>query len=102
MAKTGNEGAKKQPSSSPVSPREPAAAAFGAAVFAERDAWQGREDMRLSRTEKGVLVPELANLVLILRHDEGRKGMIAFDEFAGRIGKRKRPPFEPRETGEWM
>src|SRR5258708_1197084 len=102
MANPAKVGSKKRPCLSLVAAGDPAAAAFGAAVFAERDAWQGREDMRLSRTEKGVLVPELANLVLILRHDEGWKGMIAFDEFAGRIVKRKRPPFEPSETGEWI
>lgn len=100
MAKTGNDGSKKPPNISLVSPRD-AAPSFGAAAFGERDAWQGREDARLTRTDKGLIVPELANLVLILRNDPGWTGVIAYDEFAGRIVKRKRPPFEPSETGEW-
>lgn len=79
-----------------------ALAAIGSAAFAERDAWRGREDLRLARTDKGIIVPELANLVLILRHDPDWAGVIAYDEFAGRIVKRKAPPFSPSEAGEWL
>lgn len=41
-------------------------------------------------------------MVQILRNDEGWVGVIAYDEFAGRVVKRKPPPFSPGEAGEWM
>lgn len=98
MAKTEDDGSKKSKTRS--SP--PKLVAIGAAAFAERDAWGGREDQRLARTPKGFVEAELANVVLILRYDERWAGVIAYDEFAGRIVKRTLPPFEPRELGEWM
>lgn len=38
----------------------------------------------------------------ILRNDPKWAGVIAYDEFAGVIVKRKPPPFEPSSAGEWM
>jgi predicted P-loop ATPase len=96
MAKTPNDGEKKSPP-----PSSPDLRLVGAAAFAEADAWRGREDPRLAKNDKGVL-PELGNLVKILRYDQRWQGVIAYDEFAGRIVKRKLPPFEPSEIGEWM
>ena len=77
-------------------------AAIGSAAFAERVGWQGRKDPSLTVDSKGLVIPELANLVTILRNDPGWAGVIAYDEFAGRVMKRKPPPFSPGETGEWM
>lgn len=48
------------------------------------------------------MLAELANLVLILRNDTAWAGIIAFDEFAGRVVKTKPPPYSPSEAGEWM
>lgn len=97
MTKTPKDGSPKSPTSSPPDLR-----VVGAAAFAEADAWQGRNDPRLTRDSKGLIAPELANVVRILRHDAGWVGVIAYDEFAGSIVKRKAPPFEPAEAGEWL
>lgn len=51
---------------------------------------------------EGKLFGSYSNLVLILRHDEVWRDVIAYDEFGGRVVKRHRPPFERGEVGEWQ
>ncbi|REG58972.1 putative P-loop ATPase [Paraburkholderia sp. BL6669N2] len=55
----------------------------------------------LARSEKGNLLPTLGNVHLILSNHKAWQGVIAQDDFAGRVMKRKRPPFAQGETGEW-
>lgn len=46
--------------------------------------------------------PQLVDVYRILAHSEPWQGVIAYDEFSGRIVKRKPPPFAPtEEPGEW-
>lgn len=78
----------------PSSPDDAAAAAFAAAYA---DDWR-----RLLRRKKdGAIIPNLANTVCILENDLAWRGVIAFDEFSGRVVKRAGPPFAVRELGEW-
>lgn len=56
---------------------------------------------RLARSDKGVLLPVVENVVSILLNDERWAGVIAYDEFAGLVMKRKPPPFDRGEIGEW-
>lgn len=71
--------------------------------------WDGREaengahtwEYDLVRTEKGTLLPTLGNVHLILSNDQAWKGIIAQDDFAGRVVKRKAPPYPQGEAGEW-
>ncbi|KWK54033.1 virulence protein E [Burkholderia stagnalis] len=82
------------------------AATFAAAGDAD---WDGREaengahtwEYDLVRTEKGTLLPTLGNVHLILSNHKAWKGVIAQDDFAGRVVKRKAPPFPQGEAGEW-
>lgn len=64
---------------------------------AEEDNWE----WRLARTEKGKILPTLANVYLILENHESWKGVIADDEFSGQVLKLKVPPFANGEMGEW-
>lgn len=73
---------------------EPAAEAFDAA-------YAGEWERLLRRKKDGSIIPNLANAVCILEHDPAWKGVIAFDEFSGRVVKRSGPPFAVREIGEW-
>jgi hypothetical protein len=43
----------------------------------------------------------LKNIVLVLEHDPRWNGVIALDEFGRRVMKRKTPPCEVAELGEW-
>ncbi|NIF80152.1 virulence protein E [Paraburkholderia sp. Cy-641] len=71
--------------------------------------WDGREaengahtwEQDLARTEKGNLLPTLGNVHLILSNHKSWHGVIAQDDFAGRVVKRKKPPFPQGELGEW-
>ncbi|TCK96265.1 VapE domain-containing protein [Paraburkholderia sp. BL9I2N2] len=55
----------------------------------------------LARSDKGNLLPTLGNVHLILSNHKSWQGVIAQDDFAGRVVKRKRPPFAQGEVGEW-
>lgn len=56
----------------------------------------------LARSEKGNLLPTLGNVHLILSNHKSWQGVIAQDDFAGRVVKRKKPPFGRQgERGEW-
>lgn len=74
---------------------------IGAAAFDDADKWEGPADRRLAVDDRGKLLPTLDNVVLVLRHDEAWRGVLAYNEFAGTIVKRLRPPFAQAETGEW-
>ncbi|MEN8502034.1 MULTISPECIES: VapE domain-containing protein [Paraburkholderia] len=71
--------------------------------------WDGREaengahtwEMKLARSDKGTLLPTLGNVHLILANHKAWQGVIAQDDFAGRVVKRKVPPFQQGELGEW-
>jgi len=76
---------------------------------AAQEEWDGREsengahtwEMKLARTDKGTLLPTLGNVHLILSNHKAWQGVIAQDDFAGRVVKRKVPPFQQGELGEW-
>ncbi|MFM0647252.1 VapE family protein [Paraburkholderia bryophila] len=71
--------------------------------------WDGREsengaytwEYDLARSEKGNLLPTLGNVHLILSNHKAWQGVIAQDDFAGRVVKRRVPPFQQGEAGEW-
>ncbi len=90
-----NAGSGSEPNSKKtLSPHEALGADFAAQDFVpERD---------LTRHPKyDYVLPTLNNaMAVITRHDAWR-GVIAYDEFSGRIMKRKQPPFSVRELGEW-
>jgi putative DNA primase/helicase len=53
--------------------------------------------------KRGELVPCLANVYDILANDEKWKGVLAFDEFAQRVVKLRKPPYYEKNgaVGEW-
>lgn len=53
------------------------------------------------RSEKGTLLPTLGNVYLILSNHKAWRGVIAQDDFGGRVMKRNAPPFPQGTTGEW-
>ncbi|WGG51814.1 virulence-associated E family protein [Rugamonas sp. DEMB1] len=63
----------------------------------DEDEWK----FRLSRSEKGNVLPTLSNVYLILENHDNWKGVIAYDEFSGQVVKLKLPPFVGAECGEW-
>ncbi|TCK43456.1 putative P-loop ATPase [Paraburkholderia sp. BL8N3] len=65
----------------------------------ENGAWTWERD--LARSEKGALLPVLGNVHMILTNHKDWDGVIAQDDFAGRVVKRKLPPLQQAELGEW-
>lgn len=64
--------------------------------------WEGKKDFRLQGDGNGRLFPTLDNVVAILDNDPAFVGAIGFDEFSGRICKRRELPFEGLSAvGEW-
>jgi len=57
-------------------------------------------ELKLLR-KRGDLVPCVANVSLILRNDRAWRGVLAFDEFSGRVVKRRAPPYQGGAEGEW-
>jgi len=55
----------------------------------------------LARSDRGVLLPTLGNVFMILSNHEDWQGVIAQYDFAGRVVKRRAPPFPDAEIGEW-
>jgi len=55
----------------------------------------------LRRTEGGGLQAELANAYLILKHAPEWAGVLAYNQFAERIEKRRPPPVSDGEVGAW-
>ncbi|WP_186038052.1 VapE domain-containing protein [Burkholderia gladioli] len=76
---------------------------------AEEQEWDGREaengaftwEESLARSDKGTLLPTLGNVHLILSNHAEWRGVIAQDDFAGRVVKRRVPPFGQGALGEW-
>jgi putative DNA primase/helicase len=58
-------------------------------------------EKNLEQNEKLKIVASLRNAFLILTRDDRWAGVIAFDEFANQVVKRKPPPFERGEVGPW-
>lgn len=58
-------------------------------------------ELGLACTDKGKVLPTLGNVHLILSNHNAWSGVIAHDDFAGRVVKRKRPPFAQADVGEW-
>lgn len=85
----------EQPSTA-IDPVAEAQRAFDAAYAAPAD-WE----TRLQRSDKGNVIPSQANVVSILTHRPEWLGVIALDEFSGRLLKRRPPPFDRPSTGEW-
>lgn len=73
-----------------------AIAAAQAAAF-EQAQWQ----QMFKKSEKGNTLPTLFNTLLVFDEDAAWRGVIAFDEFAYRIVKRKSPPTRVVKIGEW-
>ncbi|KVZ72544.1 VapE domain-containing protein [Burkholderia ubonensis] len=96
-----------QPAMIDVPADVPALAASSAA--AEDDPWHDHEvengahtwERDLARSDKGTLLPTLGNVHLILSNHTAWQGIIAQDDFAGRVVKRKAPPFPQGAAGEW-
>jgi len=53
------------------------------------------------KSEKGNIIPGLFNTLLVFDQDAAWREVIAFDEFAYRIVKRKSPPTRVVKIGEW-
>ncbi|SDV47928.1 VapE domain-containing protein [Chitinasiproducens palmae] len=81
-----------------VKPSPEAAADEGEIV--ENGAYTWQQDLKRAEKSRAVL-PTLDNVFLILENDEAWAGIIAFEEFASRVMKRKAPPFIGGEEGEW-
>jgi putative DNA primase/helicase len=83
----------------------PAAATSAAAAEGSRDADEPNEPQswfdELARSDKGKLLPTLGNVFTILSNHHEWKGVIAQDDFAGRVMKRRAPPFPDGAVGEW-
>ncbi|WP_321346434.1 VapE domain-containing protein [Halopseudomonas oceani] len=69
----------------------------GLAAGGDPDAWQ----IQLRRTDGGVLLPELSNAYLILKHAPEWQGVLAYNEFADRIEKLRAPPVPDGSAGPW-
>lgn len=59
--------------------------------------WQAQFDL----TKDGDLRATVKNTELILRHDEGWRGVLGYCEFSYKIMKHKKPPMPHCEAGEW-
>jgi predicted P-loop ATPase/phage/plasmid primase-like uncharacterized protein len=95
--------------------RKRAAAAPAAAGGAEEapPAWAGNGDGQpagadhlrwedgLARSDKGGILPSLANVFLILSNHKDWSGVLAYDEFSGQVVKLKAPPFAGGKAGEY-
>ncbi|NYH13442.1 putative P-loop ATPase [Paraburkholderia bryophila] len=87
-----------------VAKAEPATSAGAATEDApDHDVENGAHtwEYDLARSEKGNLLPTLGNVHMILSNHKSWQSVIAQDDFAGRVVKRKRPPFAQGEVGEW-
>jgi predicted P-loop ATPase len=55
----------------------------------------------LLRNEKGTVMPNLANSMLALRHAPEWQRVLAYNQLAYRIDKRKKPPYLDEDIGAW-
>ena len=58
-------------------------------------------EKNLEQNDKLRIIASLRNIFLILTRDERWQDVVAFDEFANQVVKRKPPPFEGGEPGPW-
>jgi putative DNA primase/helicase len=58
-------------------------------------------EKNLEQNDKLRIIASLRNIFLILTRDERWDGVLAFDEFAHQVVKRKAPPFDGGEAGSW-
>jgi putative DNA primase/helicase len=58
-------------------------------------------EKNLEQNEKLKIVSCLRNIFIILTRDERWSGVLAFDEFAHQMVKRKAPPFDGASAGPW-
>lgn len=56
---------------------------------------------RLSRTEKGKILPVIHNITAIMSNDGRWKDVLAYCEFSHRVLKRHLPPYAQCDLGEW-
>lgn len=86
-----------QPGGQPQLPPSASTDEIGA-DFKAADDWRSV----LARSERsGAVLPTLRNVVQILTMDEGWQGVLGFDEFSGRVMKRRACPFDVDDPGEW-
>lgn len=52
-------------------------------------------------TDSGEVASNIANARLVLANDEEWQGVLGYCDFSYRIVKRKKPPFENSDAGEW-
>jgi putative DNA primase/helicase len=55
----------------------------------------------LQRTDRGAVVPCIANIERILREDSRWDGVLGFNQMAYQVVKRKAPPYEGGAEGPW-
>jgi putative DNA primase/helicase len=58
-------------------------------------------EKNLERNDKNRIVSSLRNVFIVLTRDVAWSGVLAFDEFANQVVKRKPPPFERATAGPW-
>lgn len=78
--------------------RQPDEAGLSVPTFAE--AYPDDLDARLRRNKEGAVQPTLLNVVAILEGHADWVGVIAYDQFAGRVVKRRAAPYGGGR-GEW-
>ncbi|MBS1143382.1 MAG: virulence-associated family protein [Proteobacteria bacterium] len=81
----------------PETPSETISTAKDAAAGEDRQSWY----YSLLKTQKGDIERCVANVYDVLVNDSLWEGIIAFDEHAQRVVKRRPPPFVNGEAGEW-
>ncbi|MGI4856743.1 MAG: VapE domain-containing protein [Janthinobacterium lividum] len=87
----------------PATPKTPGASPSAAAKNQREDAESGAFtwQMDLRRTDKGAIISSLNNVFEILRNDPEWAGVFAYEEFSGKVMKRRPPPFTGGVVGEW-
>lgn len=69
-------------------------------IDVENGAHTWMRDLRRAEKSRAIL-PTIDNVFLILANDERWTDVLAFEQFALKIVKRRAPPFECGEVGEW-
>jgi putative DNA primase/helicase len=76
-----------------------------AAILANLPSPDGEPDdyweKNLEYNDRQKIVSSLRNLFIVLTRDPRWQGVLAFDEFANQVVKRKAPPFDGGAAGPW-
>lgn len=64
----------------------------------DKDSWQ----CHLRRNGRDEVLPSAGNIELILRHHPLWEGLLAYDEMSYRTIKRRVPPYQGGQVGEWL